>query len=79
MELRSMESWAAAMSGVDWRWIVAFVVVTYVINAQLSFMSKRKQLPGPTFVIPFLGNVFTMISDPHKFWTDQATIASKVS
>lgn len=83
MELRHMETWKEgfnqAISEFDWRWTLALVVVTYAVYEQLSFMSKRKHLPGPTLVIPFLGNVISMVVDPTGFWNQQAVNASKVS
>ncbi|KAG0605206.1 hypothetical protein M758_9G039700 [Ceratodon purpureus] len=77
-----METWkeglSEAMAGFDWRWVLALVVITYAIYEQLSFMSKRKYLPGPSFVPPFVGNVISMVVDPTGFWEQQANAAKKV-
>lgn len=82
MELRYLEIWKEglhqAMSGWDWRWTLALAVVTFAIYEQLSYMSKRKYMPGPTFVPPLIGSVISMVSDPHGFWDHQAFLASKV-
>ena len=79
MEVRSWkEGLNEAMAGVDWRWTLAIVVVTYIIYEQLSYMSKRKHLPGPTFVLPFVGSVISMVIDPTGFWDHQANLAKKV-
>lgn len=67
-----------AMATFDWRWAIALVVITYAIYEQLSFMSKRKHLPGPSFVPPFVGNVISMVVDPTGFWDQQANAAKKV-
>jgi cytochrome P450 family 710 subfamily A protein len=81
MEVRHMwnQALSEAMAGFDWRWAIALVVITYAIYEQLSFMSKRKHLPGPSFVPPFVGNVISMVVDPTGFWDQQANAAKKVS
>eukprot|EP00249_Psilotum_nudum_P003594 c17059_g2_i1 orf=2-598(-) len=62
---------------IDWRICLFSVVITYVAVEQFRYLRKKKHLPGPWFVIPFFGNVLTMVGNPTKFWDDQALVAKK--
>ncbi|KAG6518657.1 cytochrome P450 710A11-like [Zingiber officinale] len=42
---------------------------------QLSYLRKKGPLPGPHFVIPFLGSALPMILNPTAFWARQAALA----
>jgi hypothetical protein len=63
---------------ISWGMALGFLLVSYVVYEQLTFMWKRKHLPGPMFVLPFLGGVIPMIVNPTQFWDDQAVAAKKV-
>lgn len=69
----------SVLVGMDWRTILVLVIALYVVYEQLSYISKRKHLPGPLFVLPFTGNVIAMVVDPTGFWDQQAAAARKVS
>jgi len=69
----------SVLVGMDWRTTLVLVVALYVVYEQLSYISKRKHLPGPLFVLPFIGNVIAMVVDPTRFWDQQAVAARKVS
>lgn len=43
--------------------LVAAAVVFYFLVEQLSYHRKKGVLPGPSFVVPFLGSIVPMI-DP---------------
>ncbi|CAN1145804.1 Cytochrome P450 710A1 [Linum perenne] len=45
---------------------------------QISYLLKKRQLPGPTFVFPFLGSAISLISDPTKFWDSQSAISASL-
>lgn len=69
---------AAPWERISWGMALGFLLVSYVVYEQLTFMWKRKHLPGPMFVFPFLGGVIPMIVNPTQFWDDQAVAAKKV-
>jgi len=69
----------SVLVGMDWRTTLVLVIALYVVYEQLSYISKRKHLPGPLFVLPFIGNVIAMVVDPTRFWDQQAVAARKVS
>ncbi len=69
---------AAPWERISWGMALGFLLVSYVVYEQLTFMWKRKHLPGPMFVLPFLGGVIPMIVNPTQFWDDQAVAAKKV-
>ncbi|XP_020251343.1 cytochrome P450 710A11-like [Asparagus officinalis] len=46
-----------------------------ILLQQLSYLRKKGPLPGPTFIVPFLGSAIPMVLNPTKFWFDQATSA----
>jgi hypothetical protein len=69
---------AAPWERISWGMALGFLLVSYVVYEQLTFMWKRKHLPGPMFVLPFLGGVIPMIVNPTRFWDDQAVAAKKV-
>lgn len=82
MDFRPMEYWNVALDplvGMNWWMAAGTLLALYVIYEQLSFLNKRKHLPGPSFVMPFIGNVIGMVADPTGFWDQQAFAARKVS
>ncbi|CAL9120897.1 unnamed protein product [Musa acuminata var. zebrina] len=50
-------------------------VALVVLLEQLSYLRKKGPLPGPTFVVPFLGSALPMILNPTRFWDRQAALA----
>ncbi|XP_039118903.1 cytochrome P450 710A11-like [Dioscorea cayenensis subsp. rotundata] len=50
-------------------------IATLLLYEQFSYIKKKGPLPGPTFIVPFLGSTIPMILNPTKFWHDQATAA----
>lgn len=42
---------------------------------QLSYLSKKGSLPGPTVVLPFLGNAIPLVCNPTRFWDIQSSLA----
>ncbi|KAJ0971832.1 hypothetical protein J5N97_019791 [Dioscorea zingiberensis] len=52
-------------------------IAALLLFEQLLYLKKKGPLPGPTFIVPFLGSVIPMILNPTKFWHDQATAAKQ--
>ncbi|XP_059311140.1 cytochrome P450 710A11-like [Lycium ferocissimum] len=50
---------------------LAFIIV----HEQISYLRKKRFLPGPTLVVPFLGNVIPLVTNPTKFWQVQSSFA----
>ncbi|XP_010540564.1 PREDICTED: cytochrome P450 710A1 [Tarenaya hassleriana] len=42
---------------------------------QLSYLLKKRHLPGPFFVPPIIGNVLPLVRDPTSFWDKQSAAA----
>ncbi|KAI4304473.1 hypothetical protein MLD38_039977 [Melastoma candidum] len=47
-----------------------------LLMEQLSYLSKKRHLPGPSLVLPFLGNALLLVLDPSRFWSLQSRLAS---
>ncbi|CAL9176722.1 unnamed protein product [Musa hybrid cultivar] len=47
----------------------------FLLWEQLSYLRKKGSLPGPHFVVPFLGSALPMIMNPTRFWERQAALA----
>ncbi|KAL2494488.1 Cytochrome [Forsythia ovata] len=64
-------------------WDVATSYIPYVISLiafiilleQISYLKKRRFLPGPTLVLPFIGNSISLVVNPTKFWDLQSSYA----
>lgn len=46
-----------------------------VLLEQIRYLRKKRSLPGPVLIVPFLGNVVSVIRSPTKFWEVQASWA----
>ncbi|KAK9714435.1 hypothetical protein RND81_06G094100 [Saponaria officinalis] len=54
----------------------AFTIIAFLLLLeQIAYLKKKSILPGPNCVLPFIGNVISLIRDPQKFWDDQADFA----
>lgn len=56
-------------------WAMAAIMALAVFE-QLKYQVGRlgkggKQLPGPSYTVPFLGSIVEMVQDPHAFWERQ--------
>lgn len=47
-----------------------------VLLEQLSYLLKKRSLPGPPFILPFLGNAIRLVTDPTGFWDRQSSLAA---
>nr|GMD86598.1 sterol 22-desaturase [Ipomoea batatas] len=55
-------------------YLVALLALVLLLE-QISYLKKKRFLPGPAFVFPFIGNVVTLVTNPSKFWDDQSALA----
>ncbi|OVA00145.1 Cytochrome P450 [Macleaya cordata] len=49
----------------------------FILFEQITYLKKKRSLPGPLLIFPFLGNVISLIRNPTKFWDDQASTAKQ--
>lgn len=55
----------------------AFTVLALVLVwEQLSYLRKKRFLPGPSLVVPFVGSAMPMIANPTGYWRYLAQIAA---
>ncbi|CAL0301233.1 unnamed protein product [Lupinus luteus] len=50
-------------------------ILFLILLEQISYLIKKRFIPGPTLVFPFFGNAITLVRNPTKFWDLQSTIA----
>ncbi|CAI9782146.1 unnamed protein product [Fraxinus pennsylvanica] len=55
-------------------YLISFVAF-FILLEQISYIRKRRFLPGPTLVPPFIGNAISLVVNPTKFWDLQSTYA----
>ncbi|GAB4829356.1 hypothetical protein Ancab_019027 [Ancistrocladus abbreviatus] len=51
--------------------LVAFLIFI----EQLSYLRRKSVLPGPSFVLPFIGNAISLVRAPTQFWDRQSYYA----
>ncbi|KAK6154858.1 hypothetical protein DH2020_009106 [Rehmannia glutinosa] len=64
-------------------WSMVTPYIPYIISIlallllleQISYLKKKRFLPGPTFVFPFIGNAISLVTNPTKFWDLQSSHA----
>ncbi|XP_057797711.1 cytochrome P450 710A11-like [Salvia miltiorrhiza] len=70
---------------VTWSWISPYfphiisIVALLLLLEQLSYLRKKRFLPGPPLVLPFVGNAISLVADPTKFWNRQSAYAKSTS
>lgn len=74
--LLSLHRWIAGIA--DWRLLLGIALSVVLVWEQVTYARRGRHLPGPAFVLPFLGSVFGMVNDPATFWDLQAEAAKKV-
>ncbi|WJX22629.1 sterol 22-desaturase [Trifolium repens] len=55
-------------------YIICFLLFLLLLE-QISYLTKKSFIPGPSFVLPFIGNAIPLVRDPTKFWDLQSTLA----
>ncbi|XP_010513271.1 PREDICTED: cytochrome P450 710A3-like [Camelina sativa] len=51
-------------------------LLLFLLLEQLSYHVKKRNLPGPLFVTPIIGNVIALLRDPTSFWIKQSVMAN---
>ncbi|KVG73841.1 cytochrome P450 710A11-like [Cynara cardunculus var. scolymus] len=51
--------------------ITAFLILL----EQISYLNKKRSIPGPTLVLPFVGNAVSLVRNPTHFWDLQSAMA----
>ncbi|KAG8365619.1 hypothetical protein BUALT_Bualt18G0125000 [Buddleja alternifolia] len=51
------------------------IIALLLLLEQISYLKKKRFLPGPTLVLPFIGNAIAMVANPTKFWEIQSSFA----
>ncbi|KAG0454745.1 hypothetical protein HPP92_024037 [Vanilla planifolia] len=72
LEVKSDMLWKGIVAACPY--LLCFVAVLVFLE-QLSYLKKKGPLPGPTFIVPFLGSAIHMIANPTRFWAEQAAMA----
>ncbi|CAE6029135.1 unnamed protein product [Arabidopsis arenosa] len=51
------------------------LLILFLLIEQLSYLVKKRNLPGPLFVPPIIGNAVSLVRDPTSFWYKQSATA----
>uniref|UniRef100_A0A7N0VHU8 sterol 22-desaturase n=1 Tax=Kalanchoe fedtschenkoi TaxID=63787 RepID=A0A7N0VHU8_KALFE len=51
------------------------LIALLALLEQLSYLNKKRFLPGPALILPFLGNAVSLVRNPTKFWEHQSAYA----
>lgn len=51
------------------------ILALLLLFEQISYLKKKRFLPGPTLVFPFIGGAASMVTNPTKFWDRQSSYA----
>ncbi|KAG8385298.1 hypothetical protein BUALT_Bualt03G0027400 [Buddleja alternifolia] len=65
-------SWAMTTNYIPY---IISITALLLLLEQISYLKKKRFLPGPTLVVPFLGNVISMVTNTTKFWEIQSSYA----
>ncbi|KAE9598996.1 putative cytochrome P450 [Lupinus albus] len=59
-------------------YLISFILFLILLE-QISYLIKKRSIPGPTLVFPFLGNAIPLVTNPTKFWNLQSTLAKSTN
>nr|QWK52434.1 cytochrome P450 710A1-2 [Isatis tinctoria] len=54
---------------------IVSALLVFLLLEQLSYLVKKRNLPGPLFVPPIIGNAVALVRDPTSFWDKQSATA----
>lgn len=57
---------------------IIYIVALILLLEQLSYLKKKRFLPNPPLVLPFVGNAISLGSDPTKFWDRYCACAKSI-
>jgi cytochrome P450 family 710 subfamily A protein len=55
-------------------YLICFLLFLLFLE-QISYLTKKRFIPGPYFVLPVIGNAIPLVRGPTKFWELQSTLA----
>nr|XP_043621600.1 cytochrome P450 710A11-like [Erigeron canadensis] len=55
-------------------YILSFVAFLILLE-QVLYLKKKRFVPGPNLVLPFVGNAISLVRNPTSFWVDQSVLA----
>ncbi|XP_027185265.1 cytochrome P450 710A11-like [Coffea eugenioides] len=55
-------------------YLIALVALLLLLE-QISYLKRKRFLPGPTLVLPFIGNAISLVTNPTRFWDAQSSLA----
>ncbi|KAF6167524.1 hypothetical protein GIB67_031725 [Kingdonia uniflora] len=53
------------------------LLVFAILVEQIVYLKKKRFVPGPLLVLPFVGNAISLVRNPTKFWEDQSENAKR--
>ncbi|ESQ52049.1 hypothetical protein EUTSA_v10016547mg [Eutrema salsugineum] len=56
-------------------YMILSALLLFLLLEQLSYLVKKRHLPGPLFVPPIIGNAVALVRDPTSFWYKQSATA----
>lgn len=59
-------------------YLVCFILLLIFLE-QISYVAKKGSIPGPSLVLPFLGNAIPLVRNPTKFWNLQSSLAKSTT
>ncbi|WJX71083.1 sterol 22-desaturase [Trifolium repens] len=59
-------------------YIICFLLFLLLLE-QISYLTKKSFIPGPSFVLPVIGNAIPLVRDTTKFWEHQSILAKSSS
>ncbi|XP_050203737.1 cytochrome P450 710A1-like [Mercurialis annua] len=57
---------------------IVSAVIFLIFLEQLRYLIKKRHVPGPPLVLPFLGNAISLVRNPTKFWEEQSSFSKKL-
>lgn len=55
---------------------IVSALLLFLLLEQLSYLLKKRNLPGPLLVPPIIGNAVAVVRDPTSFWDKQSVTAA---
>lgn len=55
-------------------YLLCFILLLILLE-QISYLAKKGSIPGPSLVVPFLGNAIPLVRNPTSFWDLQSSLA----
>ncbi|WCJ20518.1 Cytochrome P450 710A1 [Euphorbia peplus] len=52
------------------------LIILLLFYEQLSYLLKKRHIPGPPLVLPFIGNAISLVINPTTFWDHQSILSS---